>query len=130
MHWFTNGIKNLLAYECPKGFWKGKTCSEEFRQKCRDRELKKKVKEAEANKQAAELDAQAEIAKANGAAEAQKIRAEAQAFENQKIAQNLATMQAQWRHEETMERLQHWNGKEVSDQSVYVPNTYDLKTGK
>lgn len=90
----------------------------------------KKVKEAEANKQAAELDAQAEIAKANGSAEAQKIRANAQAYENQKIAQNLATMQAQWRHEEAMEKLQHWNGKEVSDQSVYVPNTYDLKTGK
>ncbi len=23
-----------------------------------------------------------------------------------------------------------WNGKEVSDQSIYVPNTYDLKSGK
>lgn len=93
-------------------------------------EAKKQVAEAQAALEAEKLNAEAEIAKANGAAEAQKIKADGQAYENQKIAQNLATMQAQWRHEETMERLQHWNGKEVSDQSIYVPNTYDLKTGK
>lgn len=90
----------------------------------------KKVKEAEADKQAAELNAQAEVAKANGEAQAQKIRADAQAYENQKIAQNLATMQAQWHHEEQLKYYEKWNGVSVSDQSVYVPSTYDLKTGK
>lgn len=39
-------------------------------------------------------------------------------------------MQAQWKHEEEMARLQKWDGVQVSSQSVYVPNTYDLKSGK
>lgn len=93
-------------------------------------QAQKLVKEAEAKKQAAELDAQAEVAKANGDAEAKKIRADAQAYENQRIAQNLSVMQAQWNYEINLEKAKRWNGKEVSDQSVYVPNTYDLKTGK
>lgn len=90
----------------------------------------KKVKEAEADKQAAELNAQAEVAKANGEAQAQKIRADAQAYENQKIAQNLSVMQAQWKHEEQLSYYGRWNGVSVSNQSVYVPNTYTLKDGK
>lgn len=89
----------------------------------------KKVKEAEADKQAAELAAEAQIAKARGEAEAKKLAADATAYENQKIAQNLATMQAQWRHEEQMAYYDKWNGRTVSDQSLYVPNTYDLKSG-
>lgn len=93
-------------------------------------QAQKLVKEAEAKKQAAELDAQAEIARANGEAEAKKIKADAQAYENQKIAQNLSVMQAQWKYEIDLEKAKRWNGKEVSDQSIYVPNTYDLKTGR
>ncbi len=92
-------------------------------------QAQKLVKEAEARRQAAESDAQAEIARANGDAEAKKIRADAQAYENQKIAQNLAVMEAQWEYEIELERAKKWNGVEVSSQSIYVPNTYDLKTG-
>ena len=62
-------------------------------------QAQKLVKEAEAKKQAAELDAKAEIARANGIAEAKKIKADAQAYENQKIAQNLDVMRAQWDYE-------------------------------
>ena len=90
----------------------------------------KKVKEAEAEAQAAEYNKKAAIAKAEGEAEAQKIEADAVAYKNQKIAQNLSIMQAQWKHEEEMKRLEKWNGVQVSTQSVYVPNTYDLKSGK
>lgn len=93
-------------------------------------QAQKLVKEAEAKKQAAELDAKAEIARANGEAEAKKIKADAQAYENQKIAQNLAVMKAQWDYEVAKIRAEKFNGVEVSSQSVYVPNTYDLKTGK
>ena len=90
-------------------------------------QAQKMVKEAEAKKQAAELDAQATVAKAQGEAEAKKIKADAQAYENQKIAQNLSVMQAQWKYEIELERAKKWNGREVSDQAVYVPNTFDLK---
>lgn len=90
----------------------------------------KKVKEAEAEAQAAEYSKKAAIAKAEGEAEAEKIEADAVAYKNQKIAQNLSIMQAQWKHEEEMKRLEKWNGVQVSTQSVYVPNTYDLKSGK
>lgn len=93
-------------------------------------QAQKLVKESEAKKQAAELDAEAAIAKARGEAEAQKLRADAQAYENQRIAQNLTTMQAQWRHEEQLKYYEKWNGVSVSNQSIYVPNSYDLKTGK
>ena len=93
-------------------------------------QAQKLVKESEAKKQAAELDAQAEVARANGEAEAKKVRADAQAYENQKIAQNLTVMQAQWNYEINLEKAKRWNGKEVSDQALYVPNTYDLKSGK
>jgi len=81
-------------------------------------QAQKQIKEAEARKQAAELDAQAEIARANGDAEAKKIKADAQAYENQKIAQNLSVMQAQWKYEIDLEKAKRWNGKEVSDQSI------------
>lgn len=93
-------------------------------------QAQKLVKEAEAKKQAAELDAQAEIARANGKAEAKKIKADAQAYENQKIAQNLDVMKAQWDYEVSMLRASKFNGVEVSNQSVYVPNTYDLRSGR
>lgn len=90
----------------------------------------KLVREAEAQKQAAELDAQAEIARANGVAESKKIKADAQAYENQKIAQNLDVMKAQWDYEISKIRASKFNGVEVPSQSVYVPNTYDLKSGR
>lgn len=93
-------------------------------------QAQKKVKEAEANRQAAELDAQAVVARARGEADAKKIAADAQAYENQKIAQNLAVMKAQWDYEVAKIRADKFNGVEVSNQSIYVPNTYDLKTGK
>ena len=93
-------------------------------------QAQKKVKEAEANRQAAELDAQAVVARAQGEADAKKIAADAQAYENQKIAQNLAVMKAQWDYEVAKIRAEKFNGVEVSNQSIYVPNTYDLKTGK
>lgn len=93
-------------------------------------QAQKKVKEAEANRQAAELDAQAEIAKAHGEAEAKKIKADADAYEAKQIAANQQAYQKQWDYEIQMERAKRWNGKEVSDQSIYVPNTYDLKSGK
>ena len=93
-------------------------------------QAQKLVKEAEAKKQAAELDAQAEIARANGLAESKKIKADAQAYENQKIAQNLDVMKAQWDYEISKIRASKFNGVEVSNQSVYVPNTYDLRSGR
>ena len=93
-------------------------------------QAQKKVKEAEANRQAAELDAQAEIAKAHGEAESKKIKADADAYEAKQIAANQQAYQKQWDYEIQMERAKRWNGKEVSDQSIYVPNTYDLKSGK
>lgn len=93
-------------------------------------QAQKLVKEAEAKKQAAELDAQAAVARAQGEADAKKISADAQAYENQKIAQNLAVMKAQWDYEVAKIRAEKFNGVEVSSQSVYVPSTYDLKSGK
>lgn len=90
----------------------------------------KKVKEAEAAAQAAEFSKKAAIANAEGEAEAVKIEADATAYKNLKVAQNLSVMQAQWKHEEEMRRLEKWDGVQVSSQSIYVPNTYDLKSGK
>ena len=106
-----------------------------------EQSAQKQVKEAEAKKQAMELEAEAElikaqkeadamVAKAKGEAEAKKVAADAVAYENQQISKNLSIMQAQWKHEEQMEYYKKWNGKEVSDQSIYVPNTYDLKSGR
>lgn len=93
-------------------------------------QAQKKVKEAEAEAQAAEFNKKAVIAKAESEAESAKIEADATAYKNLKVAQNLSVMQAQWKHEEEMARLQKWDGVQVSSQSVYVPNTYDLKSGK
>ena len=93
-------------------------------------QAQKKVKEAEAEAQAAEFNKRAAIAKAEGEAEAAKIEADATAYKNLKVAQNLSVMQAQWKHEEEMARLKRWDGVQVSSQSIYVPNTYDLKSGK
>ncbi len=86
-------------------------------------QAQKLVKEAEAKKQAAELDAQAKIAAARGAAEAKKLAADAQAYENQQIAKNMQTMQAQWNYEIELERAKRWNGKQVSDAAYIVPGT-------
>ncbi|MBQ9213631.1 MAG: hypothetical protein IJ150_06805 [Bacteroidales bacterium] len=86
-------------------------------------QAQKLVKEAEARKQAAELDAEAQIATARGAAEAKRLAADAQAYENQKIAQNLATMQAQWNYEINLQKAKNWNGKEVPDAAYIVPGT-------
>ena len=83
-------------------------------------QAQKKVKQAEAEAQAAEFNKKAMIAKAEGKA----------AYKNLKVAQNLSLMQAQWKHEEEMARLEKWDGVQVSSQSIYVPNTYDLKSGK
>lgn len=93
-------------------------------------QAQKKVKEAEAESQAAEFNKKAAIAKAEGEAEAEKIAADATEYKNRKVAQNLSVMQAQWKHEEEMARLEKWDGVQVSSQSIYVPNTYDLKSGK
>lgn len=90
----------------------------------------KQVKEAEARRQAAELDAQAAIAKAKGEAEAKRLEGEGIAAYNRSIAQNQA-LEIKLKELEIQKiRAEKWNGVEVSSQSVYVPNTYDLKTGK
>lgn len=86
-------------------------------------QAQKLVKEAEARKQAAELDAEAQIAIAKGAAEAKRLAADAQAYENQKIAQNLQVMQAQWNYEVNLQRAKNWNGKEVPEAAYIVPGT-------
>ena len=88
------------------------------------------VREAQAKLDAEKLNAQAQIEKARGESEAKKLAADAQAYENQKIAQNLSVMKAQWDYEVAKIRAEKFNGVEVSNQSVYVPNTYDLKSGK
>ena len=101
----------------------------------------KKVAIAKADKEAAEENAnafliqaqksaEAELVKAQKAAEAKKVEADAIAYYNAKVAQNLNIQQAQWKHEEEMARLEKWDGVQVSSQSIYVPNTYDLKSGK
>ena len=65
-----------------------------------------------------------------GEAESKKIKADADAYEARQIAANQQAYQKQWDYEIQMERAKRWNGVEVSTQSVYVPNTYDLKSGK
>jgi regulator of protease activity HflC (stomatin/prohibitin superfamily) len=101
----------------------------------------KKVALAKADKEAAEENAnafliqaqksaEAELVKAQKSAEAKKVEADAIAYYNAKVAQNLNIQQAQWKHEEEMKRLEKWDGVQVSSQSIYVPNTYDLKSGK
>lgn len=100
-----------------------------------DRQIKEtanrtqQVKQAEQEANIAEAKAQIKVREANAnlEAEAKKIAADAQAYENQRIAQNLNVMQAQWNYEIQKLKYEKWNGKEVSDQAVYVPNTYDLK---
>lgn len=90
----------------------------------------KQVKEAEARRQAAELDAQAVIAKAKGEAEAKRLEGEGIAAYNRSVAQNQA-LEIKLKELEIQKiRAEKWNGVEVSNQSVYVPNTYDLKSGK
>lgn len=92
-------------------------------------QAQKKVKEAEADRQAAELAAQAQIAKAKGDSESRRLAADATAYENQKIAQNMSVEQFKYKHEEQMKYYEKWDGRSVSAQSVYVPNTYTLQNG-
>lgn len=88
------------------------------------------VAEAQAKLEAEKLNAEAAVAKAEGESQARKLAADATEYENRKIAQNLQVMKAQWAHSEQMKYYEVWNGVSVSNQSVYVPNTYDLKSGK
>jgi regulator of protease activity HflC (stomatin/prohibitin superfamily) len=88
------------------------------------------VKEAEAKKKAAEQDAEALKIRAQADAEAKKIAADATEYELKKIAQNISIQREQWKYEVDLKRAERWNGVEISNQSIYVPNTYDLRTGK
>lgn len=45
-HWYTNGIQNIQRKECPEGFWKGRTFSQELKNKYSEN-MKKVVKERE-----------------------------------------------------------------------------------
>lgn len=90
----------------------------------------KLVNEAEARKRAAELDAEAKIATARGDAEAKKAEADGLAYYNSKVAQNYQVEIKLKELEIQKIRAEKWNGVEVSNQSIYVPNTYDLKSGK
>lgn len=89
---------------------------------------KKKIElESEASLIKAQREAEAVLAKARADAEAKKVGADAVAYENQKIAQNISVMQAQWKHDETMlslnAELQHeksWDGRL---QPNYIPIT-------
>lgn len=80
----------------------------------------KLVKEAEAKKQAMQLEAEAQLIKAQNEAQAKKAEADGIAYYNQKVAQNMAVQQAQWKHEETMAYNEKWNGILVPQ---YVPLT-------
>ena len=52
------------------------------------------------------------------------------AYEAKRVAENQQAYQKQWDYEVAKIRAEKWNGVEVSNQSIYVPNTYDLKSGK
>ena len=80
----------------------------------------KLVKEAEAKKQAIQLEAEAQLIKAQNEAEAKKAEADGIAYYNQKVAQNMAVQQAQWKHDEAMAYNEKWNGILVPQ---YVPLT-------
>ena len=88
------------------------------------------VKEAEAKKRAEEQNAEALVVKAEGEAKAKKAEADALAYYNAKVAQNLNVEIKMKELEIEKIRAEKWNGVEVSNQSIYVPNTYDLKSGK
>lgn len=44
-HWYTNGSKNACLFECPDGWWRGKTVSKETREKIgsKSKEMHKKM---------------------------------------------------------------------------------------
>ena len=90
----------------------------------------KKVAVAKAEKDAAEQTAEASLIKAQKEAEAKKVEADALAYYNTKVAQNLNVEIKLKELEIEKIRAEKWNGVEVSNQSIYVPNTYDLKSGK
>lgn len=85
---------------------------------------------ATAEKDAAVQRAEAELVKAQKAAEAKKVEADALAYYNTKVAQTLNVKIKLKELEIEKIRAEKWNGVEVSNQSIYVPNTYDLKSGK
>lgn len=91
----------------------------------------KQVKEAEAAAAAAKAAADANLyvtqqralaiqAEAEGEKNATIARAQGVAEQNRLIQQNLAMMQAQWKHDEQMAYYERWNGVEVS---TYLPLT-------
>lgn len=90
----------------------------------------KKVAQAEAEKNAAVQQAEGELIKAQKAAEAKKVEADALAYYNAKVAQNYQVEIKLKELEIAKIRAEKWNGVEVSNQSVYVPNNYGLQTGK
>lgn len=51
MTWYTNGQVNIMAKECPDGFWKGKTVSEETRRKIAVIQTGRPYKESSKEKQ-------------------------------------------------------------------------------
>ena len=67
-----------------------------------------------------QLEAEAQLIKAQNEAQAKKAEADGIAYYNQKVAQNMAVQQAQWKHEETMAYNEKWNGILVPQ---YVPLT-------
>ena len=96
-----------------------------------EQQAQKQVKEAEAKRQATEQEALAAEAKAKGEAAAIIAKAEGEkaakiaeadaiAYYNQKVAQNLAIQQQQWRHEEIMLYNEKWDGQLVP---TYIPLT-------
>lgn len=89
----------------------------------------KKVAQAKADREASEESATADLIKAQKDAEAKKVEADALAYYNAKVAQNYQVEIKLKELEIAKIRAEKWNGVEVSSQSVYVPNTYDLKTG-
>lgn len=98
--------------------------------KLAEQNAQKQVKEAEAKKEAIAQEAEAALIKAQKEAEAKKVEADALAYYNTKVAQNLQVEIKLKELEIEKIRAEKWNGVEVSNQSVYVPNTYDLKSGK
>lgn len=95
-----------------------------------EQSAQKQVKEAQARLEAEKLNAEAVRVKAQAEADAEKISADATAYKNTKIAQNLTVELKLKELEINKIRAERWNGVEVSSQSIYVPNTYDLKSGK
>lgn len=70
------------------------------------------------------------IATAEKDAAVQRAEADALTYYNTKVAQTLNVEIKLKELEIEKIRAEKWNGVEVSNQSICVPNTYDLKSGK